>query len=74
MLCSTNITQPNMGPGDQRTCVSKNCHSYGNLHIYYTVNVDIFALSIFSRNSRFLGMCENMYPSKITFIYRASCT
>ena len=41
-----------------------------------TVNVDIFALYIFSRNSRFLDMRENMYPSKITFIiaYRTSCT
>ena len=41
-----------------------------------TVNVDIFALYIFSRNSRFLDMRENMYPSKITLIiaYRGSCT
>ena len=34
----------------------------------YTVNVDIFALYIFSRNSRFLNIRENMYTSKITFI------
>ena len=42
----------------------------------YTVNVDIFALYICSRNSRFLNMCENMYTSKITFViaYRANYT
>ena len=41
-----------------------------------TVNVDIFALYIFSHNSRFLDMRENMYPSKIMFIIdsRTSCT
>ena len=36
--------------------------------IQYTVNVDIFALYIFSRNSRFLNIRENMYTSKITFM------
>ena len=33
-----------------------------------TINVDIFALYIFSRNSRFLNIRENMYTSKIIFI------
>ena len=33
-----------------------------------TVNIDIFALYIFLRNSRFLNIRENMYTSKITFI------
>ena len=42
----------------------------------FTVKVDIFALYIFSRNSRFLNIRENMYTSKITFIlaYRANYT
>ena len=41
-----------------------------------TVNVDIFALYIFSLISRFLNICENMYTSKITFViaYRANYT
>ena len=41
-----------------------------------TVNVDIFALYIFSRNSRFLNVRKNMYTSKITFViaYRANHT
>ena len=34
----------------------------------YTVNVDIFALYIFSLNSRFLNIREIMYTSKTTFI------
>ena len=34
-----------------------------------TVNVDIFALFIFLRNLRFLNIRENMYISKITFIF-----
>ena len=33
-----------------------------------TVNVDIFTLYIFSRNSRFLNILENMYPSKTTLV------
>ena len=46
------------------------------LIISYTVNVYIFALYIFSRNSRFLNLRENIYTSKITFIitYRANYT
>ena len=32
------------------------------------VNVDIFALYMFSGNSRFLNICENMYTVKITFM------
>ena len=35
----------------------------------YTVNIDIFKLYIFLRNSRFfLNVRENMYTTKITFI------
>ena len=33
-----------------------------------TVNVDIFALYIFSPYLRFLNVHENIYPSKITII------
>ena len=33
-----------------------------------TVDIDIFALYIFSRCSRFLNVRENMYNMKITFI------
>ena len=33
-----------------------------------TVNVDILALYIFSLNSRFLNICENIYTVKITII------
>ena len=41
-----------------------------------TVNVDIFALYIFSRISRFLNIRENMYTSEITFViaYTANFT
>ena len=38
------------------------------MQILYTVNVDIFALYIFLRHSRFLNVHENMYNVKITFI------
>ena len=34
----------------------------------YTVNVDIFALYIFSLNSRFSNIRENIYTMKISFI------
>ena len=34
----------------------------------YTVNVDIFALYIFSRYSRLSNVRENMYIVKITYI------
>ena len=46
------------------------------IHTRHTVNVDIFALYIFSLNSRFLNYRENMYTSKITFVkaYRANYT
>ena len=33
--------------------------------VTYTVNVDIFTLYIFSRNSRFLNIRENMYTHRI---------
>ena len=38
------------------------------LNVGSTVNVDIFALYILSRNSGFLDIRENMYTMKITFI------
>ena len=48
-------------------------YMYINIYIYvyiykYTVNVDIFALYIFSRYSRLLNVRENIYIVKITFI------
>ena len=47
------------------------CVSVSNIEKHkfqHTVNIDIFALYIFSRNSRILDIRENMYTSKITFI------
>ena len=44
---------------------------YGSEKIYnkiYTVNVDIFAMYMFSLNSRFLNIRKNMYTVKITFV------
>ena len=37
-------------------------------YMFYTVNVEIFALCIYSRNSRFLDMCETIYNVKNIFI------
>ena len=34
----------------------------------YTLNVDIFSLYIFMRNSHFLNICENMCTTKNTFM------
>ena len=39
-----------------------------NFSFYDTVNVGIFASYIFSRNSRFLNIHENMYTVKIPFM------
>ena len=41
---------------------------FAQCKLEYTVNVDIFALYIFSRNSHFLNIRELLYPSKITFM------
>ena len=61
--------------------MSKNAEFHGTLTYLmtretYTVNEDIFALYIFSHNSRFLDIRENMYTLKITFViaYRANYT
>ena len=58
------VTTSLIGPFPYTTC-----HGYHQSH-GLTVNVDIFALYIFSRNSRFLNIHENMHISKITFMLK----
>ena len=51
-------------------CVSRLVHGFvGECRpCHTTVNVEMFALYIFSRNSRFLNIRENIYAAKNTFI------